>query len=231
MKPKIVAIIPARGGSRGIPSKNIKRLFGEPLIAWTIKQAKKSGYLDEIIVSTEDEEIAEISRKYGAEIIKRPEELAKDESPTIDAVFHVLEILRTENYNSNIVVLLQPTSPLRTAKDIDNAIELFLNSNYESVVSVCEIEHPPYWSFKIKGEYLEPLFGNEYLKMRRQDLHKTYMPNGAIYISTPQILYKYRSFYCEKTIPYIMPAERSIDIDTEIDFMLAELLMRKYGVE
>lgn len=231
MKPKIVAIIPARGGSKGIPKKNIKPLLGKPLIAWTIWQARKSEYLDKIIVSTENDEIAEVSRDWSAEIIKRPKELAKDESPTIDAVFHLLEVLRTENYNPNIVVLLQPTSPLRTAKDIDNAIDLFLNSDCESVVSVCEAKHPPYWSFKIDGGYLKHLFGNEYLKMRRQDLPKTYMPNGAIYISTPQMLYKYKSSYCEKTIPYVMPAERSIDIDTEIDFMLAELVMMKYGLE
>lgn len=232
MKNKIVAIIPARGGSKGLPRKNIKPLLGKPLVAWTIEQAKNSKYVDKIIVSTDDREIAEISRKYGAEVpFLRPKELAMDESPTIDAIFHALEVLRTGNYNPNVVVLLQPTSPLRNAEDIDNAIKLFRDSDCESVVSVCEVEHPPYWSFKIEEKCLRPLFDKRYLRMRRQDLEEAYIPNGAIYVSTPQTLYKYKGFYCNHTIPYIMPVERSVDIDNEIDFMLAELLMRKYGLE
>lgn len=229
MKNKIVAIIPARGGSKKILRKNIKLLCGKPLVAYTIIAAKKSKYSDNFYVSTEDEEIAEISRRYGAEVIERPEELAKDETPTIDVIFHFLEILKMKNYNPDIIVLLQPTSPLRNAEDIDNAIKLFLDSDCESVVSVCEAEHPPYWSFKIEEKYLKPLFDKRYLRMRRQDLERTYIPNGAIYVSTPQTLYKYKGFYCNYNIPYIMPIERSVDIDNELDFMLAELLMKKYG--
>lgn len=228
MKPKILALIPARGGSKGIQKKNIKLLFGKPLIAWTIDQAKKSEYLNKIIVTTEDEEIGEISRSWGADIIKRPKELAKDESPTIDAIFHALEVLKSENYNPDIIILLQPTSPLRTTKDIDNAMELFLNTNCESVVSVCELKHSPYWCFEIEKGYLKSLFGDEYLRRRRQDLENVYMPNGAMYISTPENLRKYKSFYCPRTIPYIMPPERGIDIDNEVDFMLAELLTKRY---
>lgn len=221
---EIVAIIPARGGSKGIPRKNIKQLFGKPLIVWTIEHAKKSRYIGRITVSTEDKEISEISKKYGAEVIERPEELAKDETPTIDVIFHVLRV-QAENFEPGLVVLLQPTSPLRNAQDIDNAIELFLKNDCESVVSVCEVEHSPYWGFEIENRYLKPIFGGKYLNMRRQDLPKVYTPNGAIYVSTPEILRKYKSFYCSKTIPYIMPPERSVDIDNEIDFMLAELLM------
>lgn len=228
MKPKILALIPARGGSKGIQKKNIKLLFGKPLIAWTIDQAKKSEYLNKIIVTTEDEEIGEISRSWGADIIKRPKELAKDESPTIDAIFHALEVLKSENYNPDIIILLQPTSPLRTTKDIDNAMELFLNTNCESVVSVCELKHSPYWCFEIEKGYLKSLFGDEYLRRRRQDLENVYMPNGAMYISTPENLRKYKGFYCLRTIPYIMPPERGIDIDNEVDFMLAELLTKRY---
>ena len=228
---EIVAIIPARGGSKGIPRKNIKQLFGKPLIVWTIEHAKKSRYIGRITVSTEDKEISEISKKCGAEVIERPEELAKDETPTIDVIFHVLEVIKAENFEPGLVVLLQPTSPLRNAQDIDNAIELFLKNDCESVVSVCEVEHSLYWSFEIENRYLKPIFGGKYLNMRRQDLPKVYTPNGAIYVSTPEILRKYKSFYCSKTIPYIMPPERSVDIDNEIDFMLAELLMRKYGLE
>jgi CMP-N-acetylneuraminic acid synthetase len=231
MKNRIIAIIPARGGSKKIPRKNIKLLCGKPLIAYTIMTAKKSKYLDNLYVSTEDEEIAEISRRYSVEVIERPKELAKDETPTIDVIFHVLDNLKGKNYNPDIVVLLQPTSPLRKAEDIDNAIGLFLSNDYESVVSVCEMEHPPYWSFKIEEGYLKSLFDKRYLRMRRQDLEKVYIPNGAIFISRVQTLYKYKSFYCNHIIPYIMPIERSVDIDNELDFMLAELLMKKYGVE
>ena len=230
-KPKIIAFIPARGGSKGIPRKNIKLLLNKPLITYSLEYAKKSKYINKVVVSTEDKEIAEISKEYGAETIKRPEELAKDDSPTIDAIFHTLTVLKEQNYNPDIIALLQLTSPLRTAKDIDNAIELFLNEDCESVVSVCAVEHSPYWSFKIELKYLKPVFEEKYLKMRRQDLPKIYVPNGAIYIATPENLRKYNSFYCSRTFPYIMPPERSVDIDNEIDFMLAELVMRRYEVE
>lgn len=226
MDSKIIAIIPARGGSKGIPRKNVRLIAGKPLITYSIEAALKSKYIEKVVISTEDNEISEISRKYDAEVIERPKELAKDETPTIDAISHALEVLKAENYNPDIVVLLQPTSPLRNAEDVDNAIILFLNSDCESVVSVCEMEHPPYWSFKIEEGLLKPFFDKKYLGMRRQDLEKTFIPNGAIYVSTPQTLYKYKGFYCNYVIPYIMPPERSIDIDNEIDFMLAELMMR-----
>jgi len=228
---EIIAIIPARGGSKGIPRKNLKPLLGKPLISYSIEHAKKSKYINKVVVSTEDEEIGEISKEYSAEIIERPEELAKDETPTIDVIFHVLEVLGAAIVTPKIIVLLQPTSPLRIVKDIDNAIELFLKNDCESVISVCEAEHPAYWSFKIEGEYLKALFENKYWRMRREDLPKVYLPNGAIYVSTPEILHNYKDFYCSKTIPYIMPIERSVDIDNEVDFMLAELFMKKHGLE
>jgi len=225
---KTLTVIPARGGSKGIPRKNIRLLNGKPLIAYSIEAAFKSRRANRVIVSTEDQEIAEISKRYGAEVIDRPKELARDDSPTIDAVLHALGLLEEGGYMPDVVVLLQPTSPLRNAEDIDNAIELFLSRECDSVVSVCEFKHSPYWSFKIENGYLKPIFGENYIKMRRQDLPKAYIPNGAIYVSTPETLRKYKSFYCPKTVPYIMPLERSIDIDNEIDFILAELIMKKY---
>lgn len=225
MKPKTLAIIPARSGSKGLPRKNIKPLCGRPLIYYTIREAFKSKYISKTIVSTEDEKISEISNEYNAEVIKRPLHLAEDETPTIDVIFHVLQILKTKKFKPKVVVLLQPTSPLRNAQDIDNAMELFIKSDCESVVSVCKTEHSIYWSFKIDNGYLQSIFEGNYLKMRRQDLPKIYRPNGAIYISTPEMLRKYNSFYCSKIIPNVMPPERSLDIDDEIDFMLAELLM------
>jgi len=227
MKTKILAIIPARGGSKGIPRKNIRLLAGKPLIAYSIEAALKSKYISRVIVSTEDEEIAEVAKIYGAEVIKRPEKLAKDKSPTIDVIKHVLETLEdNEKYAPNIIVLLQPTSPLRSTEDIDNAIKLFLKKDCESVVGVCEDIHL-YWSFKIEDGYLKPVFGKKYLKIRRQELPRIYVPNGAIFVSTPRTLNRYESFYCDKTVPYVMPPERSVDIDNEEDFILAGILMRK----
>ena len=230
-KSKTIAIIPARGGSKGIPRKNVRLLAGKPLICYTIERALESKNIDIVVVSTEDEEIAEVSKKCGAEIIKRPAELAEDKTPTIDVVFHALGSFEQNEYIDLIIVLIQPTSPLRNTKDIDSAIELFLNADCESVVSVCEVGHPPHWCFKIEEGYLKSLFGGTYLRMRRQDLEAVYMPNGAIYVSTPQTLYKYKSFYCNHTIPYIMPTRRSIDIDNEIDFMLAELLIKNMSLD
>lgn len=223
---KILAIIPARGGSKGIPRKNIRLLAGKPLITFTIKTALKSRYLDRVVVSTEDEEIAKISKKYGAEIVERPQKLATDKAETIDVIFHTLEYLKTEGYEPNIIVLLQPTSPLRTTNDIDKAIELFLKNKCESVISICESEHSPYWLFKREKKYLKSIFGLRYLKHRRQDLSKVYIPNGAIFITTPKVLNKYKNFYCKRILPYIMPTERSVDIDNETQFRLAELLMK-----
>jgi len=224
----VLAIIPARGGSKGLPNKNIKQLLDKPLIAWTIEHALKTKYLDCIFVSTDDDELANIGRKYGLEVIERPKELAKDETPIIDVLFHFVEIQELGINGKEIILVLQPTSPIRNAEDIENAIEVFSDNDCESVVSVCESTHPPYWSFKIEETYLQPLFEKKYLSIRRQDLKRTYIPNGAIYILTPTVLHKYENLYCNKTLPYVMPIERSIDIDNEIDFMLAELLVKKY---
>ena len=225
---KILAFIPARGGSKGLPRKNIKPLLGKPLIAWTVEQAKNSKYIDKVVVSTDDEEIAEISKKYGAEVpFLRPKELARDDSPTIDAIIHAINWFEERGEFFDILILLQPTSPLRTTEDIDNAIELFLNNKDAlSLISVKENEHPPFWSLEIENKFLKPLFGEEYFKKRRQELPKSYMPNGAIFISYVDILKKYKTFYTPKTIAYIMPPERSIDIDNEFDFLLAEFILK-----
>jgi len=223
---KIIAIIPARGGSKELPRKNIRLLGGKPLIAYTIEAALKSKYLDKVIVSTEDEEIAEISKKYSAEVIVRPKHLATDTAKTIDVLFHILKVLKEEKYIPDIVVLLQPTSPLRTTDDINKAIEIFLKNKCESVVSIYESERSFYWSFKIEKKYLKPLLGWKYFERRRQDLPKIYIPNGAIFISTPKALNKHKSFNTNKILPLIMPLEKSIDIDNEADFKLLELIIK-----
>jgi len=227
---EILAIIPARGGSKGLPRKNIRILRGKPLIAYSIEAALKSRYINRILVSTEDGEIAKISRRYGVAVINRPEKLARDNSSVIDTVKHSLESLEKKgNYIPDIVVMLQPTSPLRTTRDIDNAIRLFSKKNCDSVVSVCQLGHSPLWSVVIKSGYLKPFFNWHHLSnKRRQDLPKIYTINGAIYITTIKKLYKYNGFFNNKTIPYVMPPERSVDIDEEVDFKLAQLLSR-YG--
>jgi CMP-N-acetylneuraminic acid synthetase len=223
---KIFAIIPARGGSKGLIGKNIKPLNGKPLICHTIGEALESKNLDKVFVSTDAPSIAKISKKCGAEIIDRPDELARDESPTIDAIFHAIDNIKNAS-DKDIIILLQPTSPLKNATDIDAALDTFMKTDCDSVISMCKVEHSPYWCFRYEGDKFKPLFGNKGLKMRRQELPDVYRPNGAIYITTIKNLYKNNGFYCDKIVPYIMPPERSIDIDEEIDFKLVELLIQE----
>ncbi len=224
-KKTIVAIIPARGGSKGVPGKNIRLLNGKPLICYAIEEALKSIFIDRVVVTTDDLKIADISNKAGAEVIIRPAALAKDESPVIDAVFHVLENMNGEK--PDIIVLLQATSPLRETKDIDGAIQLFRAEPCDSLMSVCPAEHSPYWFFNIKNGLLSPLFDEKFLEVRRQELPPAYRPNGAIYIISPETLRKYKSFYCNRTLAFVMNTKSSIDIDDEIDFQIAEQLMKQ----
>lgn len=221
----IIAVIPARGGSKGIPGKNIKVLAGRPLIYYSIKAAQDSKYVSEVFVSTDSDQIADVSISHGARVVKRPDEFAKDDSPTIDSVFHTVESIKSE-YDPSIIVLLQPTSPLRDSDDIDMSIELFFANKCMPVVSMCEVEHSPYWYFKFHNGHFEPLFAG-HLKNRRQDLPRIYRPNGAIYISSLNDLYKNHGFYSDDIIPYIMPTDKSVDIDTEIDFKFADLLIQE----
>ncbi|BDZ71521.1 cytidylyltransferase domain-containing protein [Methanobacterium petrolearium] len=233
MEKEILAIIPARGGSKTIPGKNIRDMHGKPLIAWTIESALECEFLDETVVSTDDPKISEISKKYGAEVpFLRPKKISEDNSPTIDALIYTIDSLKNMGHNPEIIVLLQPTSPLRTVKDIQTALELFFkHKTCNSVVSVSEYEHSPYWSLKIEKGYLKPNFGDEYFNTRRQDLPELYMPNGAIYISSEPNLRKFGGFFSDKIIPYVMPKERSVDIDTMMDFKLAELILGELNEE
>jgi CMP-N,N'-diacetyllegionaminic acid synthase len=218
-KTMILAIIPARGGSKRILHKNIKPLHGKPLIQYTIEAVEKS-IVDDFVVSTEDKKIGSIVGELGVRVVARPKKLAKDWARSIDVV---LDVLRNEN--PDIVICLQPTSPLRTAQDIDNAIGLFKKGGCESVISVCEAGRNHTWLLKTSGRYLTPALGHKYFKS--QTLPRMFVPNGAIYISTPTILRKYKSFYTSKILPYVMPPERSVDIDNQVDFGVAEALIRK----
>jgi N-acylneuraminate cytidylyltransferase/CMP-N,N'-diacetyllegionaminic acid synthase len=230
MVKKIPAIIPARGGSKGLPRKNILELAGKPLIAWTIEAALNSKYISEVIVSTDDEEIAEFSRKYGAQIpFMRPKELATDDSIAIDTYLYTIEKLNLD-YNKNIeeFVVLQPTSPLRASKHIDEAIELFFDKNADSVLSFYENPHPTDWLKVInKDGYLRNYEKSTVLK-NRQECKKTYLPNGAILIPKYSLIKKHRTYYFEKTIPYLMDQRISIDIDTLTDFLITECMLEKF---
>lgn len=230
MKPKVIAIIPARGGSKTVPRKNIKLLNGKPLIYYTIREAKKSKYLSHIIVSTEDKEIAQIAQGYGAKVIPRPSELAKDDTPSLPVFQQVIKHLsETENFHPDIIVILQPTSPLRTVKDIDGAIEKFLQTNCDSVVSVCEVECIPFWMYTLEGDRLKPVIEGSDKISRRQDTPKVYRLNGAVYVTHRDIIMEQNRVMGEDTRAYIMPPERSVDIDTKLEFMFAELIMKEVG--
>ncbi|MFC2035013.1 cytidylyltransferase domain-containing protein [Chloroflexota bacterium] len=227
-KPNIIAIIPARGGSKGIPHKNIKLLNGKPLIYYTINEAKKSKYLCRLIVSTEESEIAEIAKGFKAEVIERPIELAQDDTPSLPVFQQVVKYLEeVGNFHPDIIVVLQPTTPLRTIEDIDGAIELFLNTDCNSVVSVCCVEHPPHWMYTLEEGRLKPLIKDEREITRRQDASITYRLNGAVYVIHRNILMEQNRVMDNNTRPFIMPLERSIDIDTDLDFKLAGLLMKE----
>ena len=223
----IYTIITARGGSKGIPRKNIKLLNGKPVIAYSIEPSISSDLIKNTYVTTEDIEISDVSKEYGAEIIDRPSHLAEDNSTSVDVILHALDYLEKNNNLPDFFVLLQPTSPLRSKEDIENSIDLFIKNECDALISVCKIDHTSMLSLTIENNFLKPNCNEDFLNTQRQELPDYYCPNGAIYITTPESLRKSKTFYPKKTIPYIMPKERSVDLDTEFDFKLTEFLLRK----
>lgn len=223
----ILALIPARGGSKGVPRKNIKLLLDKPLIAYTIEAALQVGFVDKVIVSTDDLEIAQISREYGAEVpFLRPYELATDEAKSIDVILHAMDWMEKEHGAFNLILLLQPTSPFRNREDIKAALDIFFKKNAKAVVSVCEAEHSPLWMNTLNDDLnMKDFIRKDILNKNRQELGKYYRINGAIYIAEWDYLKQNKTFFGDKTYAYIMPKERSIDIDTEMDFKFAEFLM------
>lgn len=224
----VLAIIPARGGSKGLPGKNIKELCGKPLIAWSIEVAKACSSIDRVIVSTNDKNIAEVARKYGAEVpFMRPAELANDTATTINVIFHAIDWFRKyKDFRPEYIQLLQPTSPLRTVTDIEGVIQILKDKKAKAVVSVCETEHHPWWSNTLpKDENMKNFIRPKILNRRRQDLPKFYRLNGAIYLADTNYLNERNGFFGPDTFAYEMLKERSIDIDSAIDFKLAELLL------
>jgi N-acylneuraminate cytidylyltransferase len=228
MADKFLGIIPARSGSKGLPNKNIKLLKGKPLLAWTIEEALSSKYLEQVIVSTDSSEIAQIAINYGALVpFLRPKNLATDESPTVDTVLDLIKKLPNYDY----VVLLQPTSPLRTIEDIDSAIDIMKTAKAKALVSVCESDESPYWMYKMNANnILSPLVEATESISRRQDLPKSYTVNGAIYVAHTDYLLKNKSFFGAETLGYVMEKEKSFDIDTADDFKEVEMIIERiYG--
>lgn len=226
-----LAIIPARSGSKRLPHKNIKELNGEPLISYTIKAALKSKYITQTVVTTDCEKIKAIANKYGASTpFLRPTELAQDETSSIDVVLHCINYYKEKlNQEFNYVILLQPTSPLRDEIDLDNAIEYLIEKNADAVISVCEMEHNPIWSNILdKSCSMENFLDEEYINKRTQDLPKYYRINGATYIcKVDKLISEKRLLIKENIYAYKMTQEHSIDIDTELDFILAKTILEK----
>ena len=225
----LLALITARGGSKGIPKKNIALCAGLPLLAWTIRAAVESGIISRLVLSTDDEEIAGIGKFYGAEVpFMRPAHLSDDRTSGIDVLIHALECLeQNEGYCPDYVLLLQPTSPLRQATDIRLAWERMQKRGVASVVGVTPASQHPFWIKKMDAEGRLSSFLPVPVPATRQELPPAYIINGAIYLSSRITILRNKSFYSDRTYGYVMPAERSVDVDTEIDLRLAELLIQR----
>lgn len=221
---RILALIPARGGSKRLPGKNILNFSGKPLIAWSIEAALKSKYIDRVVVSTDDNEIAEVGRKYGANVpFIRPKKIASDEATTIDVALHAINALKNMGQVYELIILLQPTSPLRVTEDIDRLIELSIESKSDCVVSVCEAEHNPLWCNTLPAsKSLSGFLEEKIINKRSQDLDKYYRLNGSMYLCNINRLVSENTFFLkDKIIAYEMSQESSVDIDTRLDFIYA----------
>ena len=226
---KIIAIIPARGGSKGIPKKNIINFLGKPLLAWSIEDAKSSRLISAVYVSTDDKEIAKVSRKYGAEVIWRPKEFSGDSSPSEDALKHAMnEVYKAEPQKIDYVVFLQATSPLREAKDIDNAIKKIISADADSLFSGAEIGDFLIWGGK--GNQLKSLNYDYKNRKRRQDFGKQFLENGSIYIFKPEILFKYNNRLAGKIVISEMEFWKSFEIDSWEDVKFCEELFKIKGL-
>ena len=224
---KVVAIIPARGGSKGVPRKNVRLLAGKPLLAWTVEAALQSRLIDRVIVSTEDSEIAAVSRQYGAEVVIRPADLARDETPTEPVILHVLENLeKLENHRPDIVVLLQATSPLRNNLHIKAAFDVFQRENDDSLLSVCS-SHSFLWK---KSESGACSVNYDYTnRPRRQDAEPEFRENGAIYITSREIMVNQQNRLGGRIGLYVMEDEDSVEIDSPYDFWLCQQILERRG--
>jgi CMP-N-acetylneuraminic acid synthetase len=224
---RVLCLIPARGGSRGLSGKNVKPICGRPLIAWTVDAALASEYVDDVIVSTDDDQITQAALTAGARVpFRRSTDLASDTSKMADVVVDALDRLAADGHVFDLVVLLQPTSPLRTAIDVDAALRRMTETDADSVVSVCLAEHSPLLTGTLPADgslanFLPPVASTA----NRQELPIHYRLNGAVYVAKVSRFRESRSFLGPRAFAYIMPPERSVDIDSALDFKLAESLL------
>lgn len=224
----MLAIIPARGGSKGVPKKNIKDLNGKPLISYTIKAAIDSKIFEKVIVSTDSKEIADVAIFYGAEVpFLRPKEISGDLTSSDDVIIHALSYMQQQGIQYNEVCKLQVTSPLRNSEHLREAYNLFHEKNADFLVSVCECEHSPLWSGIIGADLrLDNFISDEVKRSCRQDLPTYYRLNGAIYMGKVKQFNINKSFLGKNCIAYVMEQSDSIDIDSQLDFTLAEIMIR-----
>ncbi|MCI5713384.1 MAG: acylneuraminate cytidylyltransferase family protein [Lachnospiraceae bacterium] len=226
---KNIAVIPARSGSKGLKDKNIKELNGKPLLVYSIEAAQQTGKFNTIHVSTDSEYYAEVSRGYGADVpFLRSAELASDTSSTWDAMRFVLENYRKMGKEFDTITVLQPTSPLRTAEDINGAFQLFEEKDANMISSVCEMEHSPLWSNTLPNDLSMKDFEDEKVAfLPRQSLPTYYRENGAIYLMKTAHLFSEENIYKNRCYAYIMQQAHSVDIDDEMDFMFAEVMIKR----
>lgn len=227
----MICIIPARGGSKGVPGKNIKEICGKPLIAWTIEAAKKAKGIDRVIVTTDDLAIAAVAQEYGAEVpFLRPAELSSDTASAIDVYLHATEyVMNVTDQKLDKFMVLLPTVPLRNEKHIEEALAQFERDGATTLISFAEAEVPASWYHKLdeEGRVHNAGFGQGVTMTNRQNNETYIVPNGAIYILDYELLKNKRTYYCDNTVAYIMSREDSIDIDYPIDFEFAKCLMEK----
>lgn len=223
-----MGLVPARGGSKGVPRKNVRPAGGKPLIAWTIEAAKAASTIDAVVLSSDDPEIIETARHYGCDVpFIRPAELAGDEADSLSVVRHAIAAVGRDY---DLTVLLQPTSPLRTAGDIDGAVRLFAERPVDSCVSVCAVDKSPWWMYRRRSDgTLAPIMEGP-APDRRQAAPAVYALNGAVYVARSAHLAAGGGFITPQTVGYVMPSERSLDIDVEFDFKLLELMLSEAQV-
>jgi N-acylneuraminate cytidylyltransferase/CMP-N,N'-diacetyllegionaminic acid synthase len=223
----IVAVIPARGGSKRIPQKNVIEIAGKPLIGYSIEAANKCKYIKKVLVSTDNEEIARIAKSFGAEVpFLRPKELARDDTPSLPVIQHAIRYIENaERLKVDIVVLLQPTSPIRSEKYIDETIEKLIYTEADSAVTVCKIKHHPFWSFIANEDKLSP-FSKEGINLKHEDLPPVYSLNGSVYAVRRDVLLVRNSIFGNDTRAVVMPQEESVDVDDFFDLFMAEMVMK-----
>ncbi len=227
---KTIAIIPARSGSKGLPDKNILELAGKPLIAYTIEAAVKSGCFDEVMVSTDSQKYADIAKSHGAQVpFLRSEENSTDAAGSWDVVREVLIQYQQKGKDFDYVMLLQPTSPLREADDIRKAFQILSEKDAHVVLGVSKVDHPVQWCFPIgEDDSIKGIGDMPYIRSRRQELEPYYRENGSIYlVPAPGILDPDYDIYSDTCYGYQMEREKAVDIDEEIDFIIAEALMNR----